>query len=75
MTTHSWGEDPIGKWILQIHNDAYEGSGAKFFRWSLKLYGTDIDPNFKRPEEPTYNKSLKTTLGKMIRKLFTKVVG
>ena len=53
MTTHSWGENPIGKWILEIHNDAYSnwGSEAKFFRWSLKLYGTQSDPNSERQED------------------------
>lgn len=53
MTTHSWGEDPIGKWQLEIHNDAYSnwGSEAKFFRWSLKLYGTQSDPNSDRAED------------------------
>ena len=119
MTTHSWGESPIGKWQvsiviiifiidiiiiiiiivvvivntvivvvavcvivigtnsvinivtsslssllsspychhvhpqLEIHNDAYSNwsSEAKFFRWSLKLYGTQSDPNSERPED------------------------
>ena len=47
MSVHSWGENPIGKWSLEIYNDAYSnwGSEAKFFRWSLKLYGTSFDPN------------------------------
>ena len=47
MTTHSWGENPKGKWFLEIHNDAYSkwASDAKFFRWSLQLYGTEFDPN------------------------------
>jgi len=47
MTTHCWGESPNGKWTLEIHNDAYSSwvSEAKFFRWSLKLYGTQSDPN------------------------------
>ena len=47
MSVHSWGENPLGKWTLEIHNDAYTnwGSEAKFFRWSLKLYGTTFDPN------------------------------
>ena len=47
MTVHSWGENPLGKWTLEIHNDAYTnwGNEAKFFRWSLKLYGTTFDPN------------------------------
>ena len=47
MSVHTWGENPLGKWTLEIHNDAYSnwGSEAKFFRWSLKLYGTTFDPN------------------------------
>ena len=28
MTTHSWGENPHGKWTLEIHNDAYSNWGA-----------------------------------------------
>ena len=47
MTTHSWGENPRGKWFLEIHNDAYSkwASDAKFFRWTLELYGIEFDPN------------------------------
>jgi len=53
MTTHSWGESPIGKWTLEIHNDAYSSwvSESKFFRWSLKLYGTPSDPNSDNAED------------------------
>ena len=56
MTTHSWGENPIGKWILEIHNDAYSnlGSKPKFFRWSIKLYGTQSDQNSDRPKDNTW---------------------
>merc|ERR1719174_1269578 len=41
---------------LEIHNDAYSnwGSEAKFFRWSLKLYGTQSDPNSERPEDRSW---------------------
>ena len=47
MTTHSWGENPHGKWVLEIHNDAYSkyAAEAKFFKWSLELYGIQYDPN------------------------------
>ena len=45
MTTHSWGENPRGRWILEIHNDAYSNADAKFFKWSLELYGLKFDPN------------------------------
>jgi len=53
MTTHCWGESPIGKWTLEIHNDAYSSwvSEAKFFRWSLKLYGTQSNPNSDNHED------------------------
>ena len=45
MTTHSWGENPRGRWILEIHNDDYSNADAKFFKWSLELYGLKFDPN------------------------------
>ena len=47
MTTHNWGENPRGRWVLEIHNDAYSkwASDAKFFKWSLELYGIRYDPN------------------------------
>ena len=47
MTTHSWGENPHGEWRLEIHNDAYSkyAAEAKFFKWSLELYGIQFDPN------------------------------
>lgn len=59
MSVHSWGENPIGKWTLEIHNDAYSnwGSEAKFFRWSLKLYGTSFDPNTEIVEYDYYDDS------------------
>ena len=59
MTVHSWGENPLGKWTLEIHNDAYTnwGSEAKFFRWSLKLYGTTFDPNSDNNDDIWYDES------------------
>jgi len=59
MSVHSWGESPIGKWHLEIYNDAYTnwGSEAKFFRWSLKLYGTTIDPNSDEAYEEWFDDS------------------
>lgn len=54
MTVHTWGENPVGKWILEIHNDAYSkwASDAKFFKWSLELFGTETDPNRKDGSKP-----------------------
>ncbi len=47
-----WAGRGAGKWSLEIHNDAYSTwlSDAKFFRWSLKLYGTQSDPNSDNAE-------------------------
>jgi len=45
MSVHTWGENPSGKWRLEIYNDAERGPDAQLFRWSLKLYGTSFDPN------------------------------
>ena len=53
MTTHSWGENPTGTWTLVIHNDADSkwASDAKYLSWSLKLYGTQEDPNAERTKD------------------------
>ena len=47
MTTHSWGEDPNGQWILSIVNDAISdySKAATILGWSLEIYGIDNDPN------------------------------
>eukprot|EP00096_Caligus_rogercresseyi_P008356 TRINITY_DN2704_c0_g1_i1.p1 TRINITY_DN2704_c0_g1~~TRINITY_DN2704_c0_g1_i1.p1 ORF type:complete len:473 (+),score=121.86 TRINITY_DN2704_c0_g1_i1:1144-2562(+) len=56
MTVHSWGEDPSGTWILEIHNDAYSKltMHAKFFKWSLELYGTAHDPNTREEDKDVF---------------------
>lgn len=47
MSVHFWGENPSGTWYLEVHNDAYSkwASEAKFFKWSLVLFGTEFDHN------------------------------
>merc|ERR1719228_3192908 len=76
MTTHSWGENPIGKWILEIHNDAYSnwGSEAKFFRWSLKLYGTQSDPNSERAEDHAWYDEAEETSDQSFHDLRSNVI-
>jgi subtilisin-like proprotein convertase family protein len=41
------GENPTGNWTLEIHNDAavHWGYEAKFYTWTLQLFGTEFDPN------------------------------
>ena len=76
MTTHSWGENPIGKWTLEIYNDDYSFVEKKtdfFIQWSLQLFGTDTDPNFKRPEDDYSNRNIQA--GDKIRKyLLSKIL-
>ena len=60
MSVHSWGEDPRGTWTLEVHNDAFSkwASDAKFFKWTLELYGTEFDPNseeYKRAHVEKFN--------------------
>ena len=60
MSVHSWGEDPRGIWTLEVHNDAFSkwASDAKFFKWTLELYGTEFDPNseeYKRAHAEKFN--------------------
>jgi subtilisin-like proprotein convertase family protein len=66
MTVHSWAEDPRGTWTLEIHNDAaaHWGFEAKFFTWSLELFGTEFDPNKVVPSQAANS----TTLTKVIRR-------
>ncbi len=47
MSVHTWGENPTGNWTLEIHNDAavHWGYEAKFYTWTLQLFGTEFDPN------------------------------
>ncbi|CAL8087295.1 unnamed protein product [Orchesella dallaii] len=43
MTVHSWGESPIGKWTLEIHNEGrYTG---KLQTWTLIAHGIPLNPN------------------------------
>ena len=60
MSVHSWGEDPRGTWTLEVHNDAFSkwASDAKFFKWTLELYGTEFDPNseeYRRAHKERFN--------------------
>ena len=47
MSVHSWGENPLGNWTLEVHNDAsaHRGNEGKFYTWTLQLFGTESDPN------------------------------
>ncbi|XP_065059960.1 neuroendocrine convertase 1-like [Rhopilema esculentum] len=62
MTTHAWGEDPRGKWTLEIHDagDARANTGT-LRDWQLVLYGTKQKPNYLKvshPDIPIHRKAV-----------------
>ena len=44
MTTHTWGEDPRGEWILEVAMVAESAHAATLTEWSLVLHGTQTAP-------------------------------
>ncbi|KAM7442208.1 positive regulation of smooth muscle cell-matrix adhesion [Porites harrisoni] len=53
-TLFNWGENPEGQWKLRIENLnlKYKTTGT-LYRWSLILYGTNVDPLTKNVHVPT----------------------
>lgn len=53
MTTHTWGEYPSGKWLLEVRFNSKEPRTGWFKEWSLVLHGTK-DPPYRTlsPKSP-----------------------
>lgn len=56
MTTHTWGENPRGRWTLIARFEGEEPQQGMVKEWSLVLHGTkeapyeyqtEVDPNSK----------------------------
>lgn len=62
MTTHAWGEDPRGKWTLEIRDAGDARANTGIIRdWQLILYGTKEKPNHQiisHPEVPIHRKAV-----------------
>jgi len=62
MTTHAWGEDPRGKWILEIKDGGESRSKTGFLKdWQLVIHGTKEKPdhqNITHPDIPTHKKAV-----------------
>lgn len=62
MTTHTWGEDPRGKWILEIKDGGESRRNTGFLKdWRLVLHGTKTKPhhqNITHPEIPIHKKAV-----------------
>lgn len=53
MTTHTWGEYPQGKWLLEVSFNSQEPQTGWLKEWSLVLHGTK-DPPYRAlsPKSP-----------------------
>lgn len=53
MTTHTWGEYPQGKWLLEVSFNSQEPQTGWLKEWSLVLHGTK-DPPYRSlsPKSP-----------------------
>lgn len=78
LTVHMWGERPLGKWKLEIHNNGhfFTAGKAEVLEWSLTMYGTETEPGQAVPtlvgehvssvshSEPAIHQVVDTTEGK-----------
>lgn len=46
MTTHTWGEDPVGRWRLEIQFESETQQTGLIREWTLVIHGTR-DPPYK----------------------------
>lgn len=44
MTTHTWGEDPRGTWVLEVGFQSEEPQRGVLKEWTLMLHGTQSAP-------------------------------
>eukprot|EP00058_Branchiostoma_floridae_P011650 XP_002597138.1 hypothetical protein BRAFLDRAFT_121298 [Branchiostoma floridae] len=44
MTTHTWGEDPRGDWVLEVGFQGDEPQEGDLLEWTLRLHGTQSAP-------------------------------
>jgi len=62
MSTHAWGEDPRGKWTLELKDGGESRSNNGVLKdWSLVLHGTKDKPhhqNITHPEIPIHKKAV-----------------
>lgn len=62
MTTHAWGEDPRGNWVLEIKDGGESRRNTGYLKdWQLILHGTKTKPdhqNITHPDIPIHQKAI-----------------
>lgn len=61
MTTHTWGENPRGKWKLEVMFDSQTLQSGFVKEWTLMIHGTK-DPPYK--DLPVQDKNSKLAIVK-----------
>lgn len=56
MTTHTWGENPRGKWRLEVRHDGNAVQSGFIKEWTLMVHGTKEQPYKGLPVEDSNSK-------------------
>ncbi|KDE03993.1 hypothetical protein MVLG_05562 [Microbotryum lychnidis-dioicae p1A1 Lamole] len=51
MSVKHWDEDPVGTWTIRVRDrqDDAGNQNGKFHSWSMRLWGSSIDPSIAEP--------------------------
>uniref|UniRef100_A0A665THZ2 Furin-like n=1 Tax=Echeneis naucrates TaxID=173247 RepID=A0A665THZ2_ECHNA len=60
MTTHSWDENPTGKWTMEIENVAGASDYGTLTQFTLVLYGTSSSTSMSSDKPQAHSGSCKT---------------
>ncbi|XP_072051183.1 proprotein convertase subtilisin/kexin type 6-like [Amphiura filiformis] len=55
MSTHYWGEETSGTWILEVENTGLPSNSGHITQWTLILYGTENAPAVSGSRKPRSN--------------------
>eukprot|EP00794_Sanderia_malayensis_P017262 gene17262-18986_t len=62
LTRHHWGESPKGVWTMKLRNvNPNPANKGVLFNWSLKFYGTKLDPMASNTVKPSQIRSGNTS--------------
>lgn len=56
MTTHTWGENPRGRWTLEIRFEGEKLQQGVFKEWTLMVHGVKDQPYKDLPVSDTNSK-------------------
>lgn len=48
MSTHTWGENPSGRWTLRVYDDTHENNHGEVLDLTAVFYGTQTLPDYRK---------------------------